>query len=245
MEKVVQRVINEIATKSKPISIFLYGSYTTGDYIARVSDLEIGVIRENESVRFVQLKKTASKFSSKKLNLRIYPYDLKKLKDGTVDTPFTKNVFIRRLILTSKTVYGKEVVENLSLPPITLLDAYREASVSTMRALNGILFLRNGLLKEGLEAAYKACLFATSSLEYAIGEFPIGFKEIVKISKRLDLKEEWCDLIQKSLKIRTGNLKLDEEKAMDFVFKVISYCNQVVEPRLLSELEKGNRIVVK
>jgi len=246
MEKLIQKIINEILKKTKPCSIFLYGSYVSGDYIPGVSDFEIGVIRRGDKdVPFVRLREVATKFSRKKLNLRIYPYDLKKLKDGSIDTPFTRNVFIRHLILTSKTIWGEKVIENLELPPITVLDAYRESCFSTMSALRGLFLLRKGLIKDGLEAGYKACLFATLSLEYLLGEFPVGFGNIVKTSKKLELDDEWRNLIKNSLKIRNGKLRLNKEKATDFVFNVITYCNQVVEPKIMIELEKGNRVVVE
>jgi len=241
-EKLIETVKKEIIKiRPKPISIFIYGSYNTPEYLAGVSDLEIGVIKKGKISIFKQLRKIAKKHSTRKINLRIYPYDLNELKNKKVDSPFTKNVFIRHLILTSKTVWGEKIMENLPLPSITLLDAYREASISTMRALNGIFFLRAGLLREGLEAGSKACLFATLSLEYLLGEFPIGFNNIVKLSKKLELENEWNKLIELAYKIRQEKVKLKTEEAMDFVFNVITYCNQIVEEKIRKELEKEKR----
>ncbi|HLD85770.1 MAG TPA: hypothetical protein VI968_04395, partial [archaeon] len=201
-DKIIEKIKQEIIKKTNPISIFLYGSYNTPDYLPGVSDLEFGVIKEDKVSISKILRNIADIYSTTDMRFRLYSYELEKLKNMTFDSPFTKSVFIRHLILTSKTTWGKQIVENLPLPPITLLDAYREATFSTMRALSGIFFLRTNNIEESNEMGYKACLFATLSLEYILGEFPIGFKNIVNTSKKLGLDKESNRLIEFAYKLR-------------------------------------------
>jgi len=182
--KLLEEIKNNIIEATNPISVFLYGSYNTPEYLPGSSDLEIGVIKKEKESISQKLRKIAEENSNDKTRLRIYSYDLEKLKDLKVDSPFTKSVFTRHLILTSKTIWGEKIIENLPLPSIDLIDAYREACFSTMRALSGLFFLRANRLEESYEMGYKACLFATLSLEYLLGEFPIGFKNIVDTSKK-------------------------------------------------------------
>ena len=243
--KLIENVKNEIIRKADPLSVFLYGSYNTSEYLSGTSDLEIGVIKKgNKSISRV-LRKIAENHSSKNVRLRIYSYKLEGLKNLRVDSPFTKSVFVRHLILTSKTIWGEKIMENLSLPPIDLIDAYREACFSTMRALSGLFFLRANKINEAYEMGYKACLFATLSLEYLFGKFPIGFKNIVKNSKKLKLDRGSQKLINSAYNIRLNKIKPNQEEMHDFIFNTITYCNQVVEGKIRKELMKGNRILIK
>lgn len=244
LEKLIEILKEEILQQTNPISIFLYGSFNTAEFLSGVSDVEIGVIKGGEKSISKILRTIAEKYSTPNARFRVYAYDLKKLNNLTVDSPFTKSVFTRRLILTSKTIAGEKIIENLSLPPISLIDAYREACFSTMRGLSGLFFLRFGKIKEASEMGYKATLFATASLEFLLGEFPIAFKNIVEISKELDLDDEWNNLIGLAYKLRQNKLKLSRGKMYDFIFKVITYSNQVVEERIKREFEKGNRIII-
>lgn len=223
----------------------MYGSYNTSEYLPGVSDLEIGVIKNSEKSISKILREIAEKNSTKDIKLRIYPYELNKLKNLTIDTPFTKNVFLRHLILTSKTVWGEEIMKNLPLPSITLIDAYREACFSTMRALSGLFFLRRGNLEDAYEMGSKACLFSTLSMEYLLGEFPIGFSNIVKVSTQLRLEERWNKLISYAYDLRRNKMKPNKEEMYDFIFKVMTYCNQRVEEAIRRELIKGDKVLVE
>ncbi|MDP2705606.1 MAG: hypothetical protein Q8O49_00140, partial [bacterium] len=167
------------------------------------------------------------------------------IKNGDINSPFTKSVFIRHLILTSKTIWGEKIMEYLSLPAITTLDAYREASFSTMRALAGLFSLRAGNLKEAQEMACKSCLFATLSLEYLIGEFPIGFGNIVKLSKKIKIGPKEKKLVNIAYKMRQGKKYFSEDKMYDFIFEIMTYSAQIAEVRIKEKLEKGNKILVK
>lgn len=243
----IGKVKSEIFKNAKPASIFLYGSYNSPEYLPGTSDLEIGVMRKKkEDVSSAVLRHIAQKYSTKKIRLRIYPYDIQGFEKGTINSPFTKSVFIRRTILTSKTICGEKIIENLPLPKITLIDAYREACFTTMRALSALFFLRADKMEETIEMTYKACLFATLSLEYLNGDFPIGFANIVKASKKLKLAPEERLLIHKAHKLRRGKLKLSKEEMYNFVFAVINYCSQTVEPRIKKQLEKrGDKILIR
>ncbi len=245
LEKLIKSVTQEISEKTEAVSIFLYGSYNTPEYLPGVSDLEIGVIKNSEKSISKILREIADENSTKDIRLRIYSYELGKLKKSTVDTPFTKNVFLRHIILTSKTVWGEKIMENLPLPSITLIDTYREACFSTMRVLSGLFFLRAGNLEEAYEMGYKACLFSTLSLEYLLGEFPIGLGNIVKASTKLGLEEEWNKLISYAYDLRRNKMKPNKEEMYDFIFKVMTYCNQRVEETIRKELLKGDKVLVK
>ena len=136
-------------------------------------------------------------------------------------------------------------MENLPLPSISLIDVYREACFSTMRALSGLFFLRAGNLAEATEMAYKSCMFATLSLEQMMGKFPVGFGNIVKLSKKLSLKPDERKLIKTAYQIRQGKIKLSKDQLSDFVFGVMTYCSQTVEERILQKLKRGNKISVR
>ncbi len=245
-DEVVNKVVTEIARNTRPVSIFLYGSYATNDYVPGVSDLEIGVLRKKKSdVPNKTLRAIAQKYSRKNsLTLRVYAYDLGGFDKGTVDSPFTKSVFIRHLILTSQTIWGKEIMEHLAPPPLTLLDAYREACFSTMRILAGLFFLRAGNMREAHEMSYKACLFGTLSLEYLNGDFPVGFGNIVKASKKLQLTPKERKLIKDAYLMRNKKKKFSEEKMYDYIFGVMTYCSQTVEARIRLRLKRGDRVLI-
>ncbi len=245
MERLIEEIKTLILDKTNPTSIFLYGSYNTSDYLAGTSDLEIGVLREKEKdVTNKTLRHIAEKYSTGDIRIRIYSYDINGLKNGYLKTPFTKSVFIRRTILTAKTIWGEKIIENLPLPSITLLDAYREACFTTMRALSSLFSLRAGNLIEAKEMTYKACLFATLSLEFLNGNFPIGFQDIVKASITLKLTSEQENIVQQAYQLRKGKLRLSKEDMYDLVFDIINYCSQTVELRIKKELEKKGDIIV-
>jgi hypothetical protein len=241
----IEKVKDEIVQKINPISIFIYGSYNGPDFVPGASDIEIGVMKRNQKSISKILRNIAEKHSKKGLYFRIYPYYLKELKNHKIDTPWTKNAFIRRLILTSKTIWGKKIIEKLPLPSIDLVDAYREACVTTERAMTGLYLLRADKEKEAGEMGYKACLYATLSLEYLIGIFPVGFKNIVEASKKLRLDKEWRNLINFSYNLRTGKIRPKKKELYDFIFKTITYCNKIAEEKTRNELKGGNRILIK
>lgn len=241
----LKKIKKEIVKETNPISIFTYGSYNTQDFIPEVSDLEIGVIKKGERPFLGKLRKIASKHSTNKISFRIYSYHLKDLNSGKVDSPFTESVFIRRLVLTSKTIWGENVVENLPLPSIEIIDAYREACFSTARSLSALLMLRSGKKGEAKEISSKACLFATAALIYFKNLFPTGFKEIMDNLKYLDLSENQLNFVKSAYDLRTGKVELEKEDLYNFIFGVIKYCNQSVENEIKRELRKKNRVLIK
>jgi hypothetical protein len=244
-DNLIEKVKNEIVQKTNPASIFTYGSYNGPDFIPGTSDIEIGVIKRKRGSISKVLRGIAEKYSKKDLYFRIYPYYLRDLKSLKIDNPWTKSAFVRRLILTSKTIWGKKTIENLRLPSVDLIDAYREACATTERAMTGLYFLRVNKEKEAGEMGYKACLYATLSLEYLLGIFPVGFKNIVEDSKRLKLDKEWRNLISFSYDLRRGKMRPKKKELYDFIFQTITYCNKIAEEKTRNELKKGNRILIK
>ena len=241
----IKKIKEEIVKEIKPLSIFIYGSYYTQDFIPGVSDVEIGVIKRGRMPVFKTLREITKKYCKDDVRFKAYSYHLEDLKKERVDSPFTDSVFIRRLILTSKTIWGENIIENLSLPSIELIDAYREACFSTARALSALLMLRSNKEKEAQEISSKACLFATASFTYLNGEFPASFKEIVEILKSIRLKKEQKKIVRFAYDLRKGAVDIGKEELYDFIFETIKYCNQTVEERIKKELKKGNRILVK
>src|SRR3989344_8413951 len=118
---IIEKVKGEILKKTEPASIFLYGSYNSSEYLPGTSDLEIGVLRKKkEDAPSATLRHIAQKYSTEKIHLRIYPYDIQGFEKGTINSPFTKSVFIRHTILSSKTIWGEQIIEHFKLPVITL-----------------------------------------------------------------------------------------------------------------------------
>ncbi|XOB46465.1 MAG: nucleotidyltransferase domain-containing protein [Candidatus Nealsonbacteria bacterium] len=244
-EDLIKEIKEKIVKETKPISIFIYGSYVTKEYLPGISDVEIGVIKKGDRPVFRILRKITKKHSKKNVSFKLYSFHLEDLKNQRVDSPFTDSIFIRRLVLTSKTIWGKKVIENLPLPPIDIIDAYREACSSVTLALTGLLFLRENKLKEAHRIGSKACLFATASLEYLVGEFPIGLKNIVKTSRKLKLDKKWRELINFAYNLKLNKIKPKKEELYNFIYKTITYCNQIVEEKIRTELKKGNRVLVE
>ena len=241
----LEKIKKEIVKETDPISIFTYGSYNTQDFLPGVSDVEIGVIKEGERPILKTLRKIAGKYSANNFSFRIYSYHLKDLKSGKVDSPFTESIFIRRLVVTSETIWGENIVENLPLPSVEIIDAYREACFSTARALSGLLMLRSGKKREAKEISSKACLFATAALIYFENIFPAGFKEIRNNLENLDLSKNQVDLIEFAYDLRIRKAKVKEEDLYNFIFETIRYCNQLVENKIKRELKKKNRVLIK
>lgn len=240
-EKLLEKIKREIVKEANPVSIFTYGSFNTVNFVEGVSDLDIGVICKKDVS--VKLRELAKKFSSPRLAIKIYRYKTIELKSLNV-TPFTKSVFVRQLILSAKTIYGKRVIEKMTLPKITLLDAYREASTSTFRVLAGLFLFRSEIKRWSLESTYKACLYATRSIEFLLGEFPIGFKEIYELSRKLKLEKRWKKLIKKAYDFRLGKIKPTKDMLEECIFETITFCNQIAERKIMGKLRKGNKILV-
>lgn len=244
-DDLIEIIKQEIVKKTNPVSIFIYGSYSSKEYLFGVSDIEIGVIKKGERSVFNILKKIASKYSNDKFNFRLYSFHLESLERQKLDSPFTDSIFIRRLTLTSKTIWGKKIIETLALPSIDIIDAYREACFSTGRVLAGLILLRKNKSKEVCEIGSKACLFATASLEHLQGEFPVTFRDIVETSKKLKLNKKHQELIDFAYNIRLCKATPKKEELYNFFYETIKYCNQIVEERIKIELKKGNKILIK
>jgi len=245
-ESRLQTVVGELAREVNPVSIFTYGSYNTSDFLPGISDVEIGVVKGEEGQQITQkLVELGNEFSSRGVILRVYPFSLVQLQKSDVDTPHTKSVFLRLLKARGRTIYGEQIVENLIPPPITLLDAYREAVNSTSRALDGWLFFREGLSTQGLEWAYKGTLYGTRALSFLRGIFPVTFLEIYELSKELELPIKWEEHVDAAYRIRTRKLRPNKNKSTEFIFSSITYCNQVVEPQIKAELQETDKVLIK
>ena len=245
LKRKIEKIKEEIVKKTKPLSVFIYGSYVTQDFLPGVSDVEIGVIKKGSRPVFKTLKKIANKYSTNSTNFRIYSYHLEDLKRHKIDSPFTDTIFLRRLILSSKTIWGHSIIESIPLPFIDLIDIYREACFSTAMALSALFMVRIGNSEEASERVSKACLFATACLEYLNKEFPVTFKDILESSKSLKLNQKQKKLIKFAYNLRIGKKNPRQEELFTFIYETIRYCNGTIEERIKRDLRRGNRIVLR
>jgi predicted nucleotidyltransferase len=105
----------------QPKSIFLYGSQARGD-VTSDSDVEIGVIVDT----YTSLSRQQLKEAVNDPSYSIYPFNLSELLSYSIDTPFQKHFYLYELIVSAKTLYGEPIIERLSLPKISLLDALQD-----------------------------------------------------------------------------------------------------------------------
>jgi hypothetical protein len=233
VDRKIRAIATEIAQEVRPVSIFLYGSYGTQEFV-KDSDIELGVIHEGGPI-FDKLQGIAARH--RRDQLHVYPYREAKMRDLSLDTPFTPSIFVRLLAENGRTVWGKEIVEKLPKPEVRLLDIYREAAFCTSQALAALFFARAGRYREAKGLAIKACLFAAMALEMLDGGFHPQFKEVVDNYGGPDR-----ELVRRAYRARGEYM--EEGEILDMVFDAITYCNQVVEKRMREELEKGNRVLI-
>jgi len=218
-------------------SIFLYGSRARTDFLER-SDFEIGVIfKEENYVHRRELKKVV-----KEKGVNVYPFRLEEIKKCSLDTPFSKKIYLRELIESAKTIGEKKIIENLEKPNIETSDLIRDVGFCLGRAFDSMLCSRLGDNINANMFFYKSNLFGTRCLIILeLKKFPIEFPDIVKLSKDLDIEEEYKELIERAFEAR----KIGTYEEQD-LFKNITFLNQVVENKIIKEFEKErNKILLK
>lgn len=107
IDKKILSVLEVVFEKTKPISIFLYGSRARTDF-KEDSDYEIGIIYD----KFKTSRSELAKMHNLK-NLVIYPFLLDEIKNYNLDTPFPKAIYLKELIETGKTILGKNILEKM------------------------------------------------------------------------------------------------------------------------------------
>ena len=227
--------MNLLNTRLKPISIFLYGSRARTDYLKR-SDFEIGVLFSKENyVGRSEIKKLISK-----KGFNIYPFEYEDFLHGKIDTPFQKNIYLREIILSGKTLSGKKVVEETKPPQISILDLIQELRLNLGYALASVISYRNGENKTASLEFYKSCLFATRTLiMLTLRVFPLTYAEILNLSQNLDLRE-YKKLVETAYHVRNGKKNHTEND----LFHNVSYLNEFIEPLLLDSFNKRGNIII-
>ncbi|MDP3888822.1 MAG: hypothetical protein Q8Q24_02145 [bacterium] len=233
----IAQTLNQIYKSLSPLSVFVYGSRAIGDFV-KESDWEVGVVFNESNYTS---RSSLSKLHSVK-DLSLFPFKYEELVAGTIDTPWPKNIYLRELVSSAKTLFGDEIIENLPPPKITVFDLLQAIRFELGIAIAAApISYRNGDIKGAGKSFYWSCLYGTRCLEILdLNIFPIGFKKIYDLSKKLSLGE-YVDLPIKAFNVRNG-VCLDEE----VLYRNISYLNKLIEEKLLAVYKKeGNLILIK
>ena len=234
MEEKIHVVLEKIWQETKPVSIFLYGSRARTDFKID-SDYEVGVIYNKQKMSRSDLVEM-----HELKNLVVYPFLLDDIKNGNLDTPFPKAIYLKELIETGKTLLGEKVLENMKAPEIKIVDLMERASFDIATAFAAVRSYRNGdLISTSIN--FKSALFGARVLEILkLKKFPYTYDEIFQVSKQLNLDEEYNELLEQAMKVRQGG-KIQEK----WLFKNISFLNQVVMKEVKKEyLEDGDKVIL-
>ncbi len=233
----LENTLNELENHCKPISIFIYGSRARSDFKEN-SDFEIGIIMKQKT----NIKREKIQKLIKAKNIRIYKFEYEDLIRYKIDSPFQKSIFFREIILGGKTLRGEKVIENMKPPPIKVLDIIQRVRFDIGIALATILSQRNKDYKTAYDEFYKSCLFGLRCLEILkLKKFPINYKEIYELSKKLNLGE-YKPLVSAAYQARLKKVKLRENMA----FQNVSFLNNFVEPQIVAYFQKnGNKTLVR
>ena len=237
MMKKLDTVLKKIIETCDPMSVFLYGSRARADFLKR-SDFEIGVlIPTDRYVSRSELKKAVGEDG-----INVYPFRLEDFKNGIIDTPFQKIIYLRELVSAGKTLYGEKVIENMQLPAVTVFDVVQDLRFNIGYALGALISHRNKDFKTASLEFYKSCLFGTRTLLILKKrKFALSYDEIFSLSKKLNL-DVYADLVKTAYACRIGKVKHSE---MD-IFQNISYLNKFIEPELVKYFKKyGNKTLIK
>jgi predicted nucleotidyltransferase len=191
--------------QTNPISVFLYGSRARGDNLID-SDWELGVIYQDG------MRKTHKQIQALTLEgVVAYSYELSEFTASKIVLPFVSSIWLKEINLTAKTVYGSKVVEEIKMPRVTRRDILNDLIFASARALDAMIAQRDGYLKLARDLFVKSSLFSMRDIIIAAGkDFPLSYYEIADIVLK-DLPEEFLDLPEQVLEIRTGSRKLTAE----------------------------------
>jgi len=227
LDKEIYLVLEKIWVETKPISIFLYGSRARKDF-KKESDYEIGIIFDKNKISRSEIAKMHDLKS-----LVVYPFLLDDIKNFNIDTPFPKAIYLKELIETGKTFFGEKILENMTAPKIEIIDLIQATSFEIGTAMAAVRSFRTGdLITASIN--FKSALFGARILEILeLKKFPYTYDEIWKLSKELNLSDEYNQLLDQAIKIRQGE-KIEEK----WLFKNITFLNQEVMRRVKEEYKK-------
>ncbi|MGM0438854.1 MAG: nucleotidyltransferase domain-containing protein [Patescibacteria group bacterium] len=208
----MNKKLKKIIETCDPESIFLYGSRARGDSLPS-SDTEIGVLTNKDHPRFDS----------------VFFFSYKDFKNSQIDTPFPTDIYLRELSLSAKTLYGEEVVENFTPPPVTTISLLERINFDCATALYGAK-LKNK------ELFYKSVLFGVRNLIILKNkDFPLTYEDIYKEAENLDLKE-FDSLPKIAFATRIKNKKISKKQFR----KAITFTNYLIR----KEIKKQDKKVI-
>lgn len=239
LPKEANEAISIIAEHFKPISIFAYGSFVSGDVNAN-SDVDLGVIfdcgknGENEQnyksrAKIRELLQTYQKVEGRKI--AVYPFRLHDFKKYNARFPFQKNVF-SAVILSggASTVYGEDVVGNIKPPKLDLNDFLQDTLFELGVAFSAVQVAKSGDINVASSLFYRSHIYAIRNLVWATtSKLAIGFKQICEMAHTINIPEEYSGIFQTACQIREGNA---QTISMNDFYKNISFINDFVIPSM-------------
>lgn len=217
--KYIEEVLEKIIKLSKPVSIFLYGSMTRGDF-ENDSDYEIGIVfKEAEKLSRQEIKKM-----NKYDNVKIYPFVYEELIKGEIDTPFPKYFYLRTILETGIDLFGEKIRNIIYLSKLCKQDMYESMGFCLGRAYSAIISSRQNDLESMRDGFTKSGLYGLQLLIIAKkGEFVSSYIELIKKSKEF-IPNEFNELIKNIVESRKGISVVQTP----FLYKNISFLNKVV-----------------
>jgi predicted nucleotidyltransferase len=237
--KKLEIILDKVEKFYHPKSVFLFGSRARGDYFAK-SDYEIGVLFTKKNyINENEINNNIKPPSS----IRVYPYEYERFIDGKINIPFQVNIFLREIIMTGITLRGEKIIEKIIPPLITVVDLMEDLKFSEARSSDAIVSYCRGDKKIATLLFWKSCLFGTRDLIiFMLRKFPKSYLEIYKLSKKLNLKKEYKEVINSAYKVR---IREENSLNQNTLFKNISYLNKFIEEKIRLYYKKyGDRILI-
>lgn len=218
----IKEIIDVLAEKYNPYSIFLYGSKATLSDNKK-SDYEIGIIFEDS--KYISRKIISDLINDKQYS--IYPFKLSEVLNYDIDTPFQKNIYMSVLINGgAKTLYGEKVLEEMKAPHISTSDLLADINFNLGLALASVKVFKSNNIALANDMFYKSCLYVTRDLIYfSTQKLVITYNEIYEESLNLDIPDEYRNILKIAHSIRNEEL-VDVNSTI--YFKNISYINKFI-----------------
>ena len=234
-EKILDDIVEKITQKASPSSIFLYGSRARDDATKR-SDYEIGVLFTEDEY----INRSALRGIITNENISIYPFEITQFKQGELDTPFNKRIYVRELVVAGKTLYGEQVIENMPIPSISAVDILADVQFNLGYALAATIANRDGATTTANLLFYKSVFFATRALIILEQKkMFITYTDIYQASKQLELGD-YAKVLDAAHKARN-----DRAYDIHMLYKNISYINQYILPKIEQQCtENAHQIIL-
>ena len=182
-----------------PKSVFLYGSRGRGDNKPD-SDYEIGVIFDDGS--YINRAEIHSVIADPRV--KAYPFKWGELSKGSLDFLFQKSLYLREIINGAKTVFGDDLISQITALPITTLDLVQDIRFSIARALDALLSYRSGDVPTSMDLLVKSSFYGLRDLEILqLDTFPLGYSQIYELSLSVVTDSENLSVIEAAHNLRT------------------------------------------